>query len=133
MGYRHRTYLQLKASATTAEKRKYYDNTEDPTAEQVRDHFTAFTSGILSIAVGANENISFGDVATVRGFRLILNHDADVSLNGGAALQARKFDANDTKAIEWHMDVLVPTSINVTNADATNVLTGEYQIWGDLT
>lgn len=93
----------------------------------------------LAIAGGANENLSFGDIAAVKGIYLEVDRDANVILNSGAEVIALKLPpgatqggsgANDKATLFLNADI---TAVNVENTDATNALNGVYAAWGDPT
>ncbi len=103
-------------------------NRDDTKAEVVIDSFERNASGKLSIAAAATEQLSFGDVAAVKGCYLQLSGDAIIKFNNGSDLiQLRK--ATGQTLVKFFIEADI-TQLDIT-APAAEVLTGTYCVWGD--
>lgn len=99
----------------------------DTTAEVRLDGFTKYTSGKFSVLSGANENLSLGDITTVRGFWIQADNDFNLTLNGGSAIAMK---VGKTGGIAKGALECTVSSLNVAAPGAVTV-TGTYVVYGD--
>jgi hypothetical protein len=134
MALRFRHTEKLKVSQTSGEKVQFFDNSDDPDAEQIFDDLFHENDGTLKVDESTNENISFGDVATVYACHIEADGDFDLSIDGGAAfsIKARTNSKGATLA-RFTAYVNPTTSINIANPSASAKLNGRYVVLGDLT
>ena len=128
---KHRVWVQ--AFEDVLAKNKLF--APDPElSEVVTDGFDKCFSGVISVAVAGNENLSLGDITAVKGLWLKIDGEALVKLNGSSdGLQLRLepdgVAATDFAKLFFEGDV---SAVNVANASAA-VMSGVYFIWGDAT
>lgn len=101
---------------------------DDALSEVQIDTYGKQFNGDFSVVSGADEILSLGDIAAVKGFYLEVNKDCQLTLNGGATpLQLRRGNSgtDDKAKVFIECDV---TEIKIT-AQADDV-TGAYAVWG---
>lgn len=94
------------------------------------DGYTKQSNSDFKVLKTANEDLSLGDVAAVKGMYLEVSADCILKLNGGSEeIQLRRGNssASDVAKFFAEMDI---TQINIT-APADVDITGNYAVWGD--
>lgn len=103
---------------------------DDALAEVTIDTHTHQVNGHFSVAVGATEALSFGDVAVVRGAYLEVGADCSLYLNGSLDAILIKLAPGAAKAKFFIEATLTQVQLKATGAVA---LTGKACFWGDPT
>lgn len=128
---KHRVWIQ--AYEDTAAKHKLF--APDPElSEVVSDGFDKSTSGVFTVAASGNENLSFGDIAAVKGLWLKIDGEAKLKINGSSDEIQLRLEPGATAAEDFckffiEADI---SSLNVANAGEV-VMSGVYLAWGDPT
>lgn len=102
---------------------------DDTLAEVILDGFDRAVSNIVAIAAAATEQLSLGDLSTVRGMYLEVDGDCTVRLNGSTDDILMKVGATGGKA-----KLLLEATITQVEIEATGAaVNGVYAMWGDPT
>lgn len=119
--------VQLTVSEDTDQKQILFQR-DATLAQVVIDNYERATSGLVSIAAAATENLPLGDVTNVKGLYLALSEEATVAINGsGDLIQMRKGGSASLAKLLIEADI---TEVAVT-APAAADLTGTFCVWGD--
>lgn len=99
-------------------------------AEQVLDGFTKQASGVFTVTANTSENLSLGDLTTVKGLFLRVSVDCTIKLNGSAdAIQLRRGGALSSNTARLLIEAEV-SAVEVTAPVASDV-SGVWCVWGD--
>jgi hypothetical protein len=101
---------------------------DDALAEVIIDVYTKQANGHFTVAAGATEAMSLGDVAAVKGAYLETNGDCDVYVNGSATSIPVKMATGGTVAKLFLEAAITAISIK---APAAVTVTGKICVWGD--
>jgi len=97
------------------------------------DGMQRVTSGKLNIAASGTESIPLGDVDAVYGVSFASDRSFNVIFNGGVeSVSFVLADADPDRTCGFTMEATL-SAVSITNADATNALSGTYVVWGDPT
>ncbi len=123
--------IRLQIARDTAMRRLLFSDDEQ-LAEKIIDNYQRHTQGHLSIAAGATESLSLGDVTSVKGMYLELDQDAYVRLNGSLdnIVMAKPPGASEDTAKLFLESTI--TAVEIENP-TSSTLTGIYVMWGDAT
>lgn len=123
--------MQLRIARDTDMRRLLFSD-DSQLAEKQIDGYQRHTQGHISIAAGATESLSLGDVTLVRGMYLEVDQAADVRLNGSAdAITMSKPGTASEDTAKMMMEAEI-NAVSIENTSAAT-LTGVYVLWGDPT
>lgn len=97
-------------------------------AKVVTDEYTKHCSGSISILAAVNENLSFGDIDSVKGLLLVVDNNCDIKINGStvAISLLKHTNVNYPKA-----SFFINAAISSFNIETAVDLSGFYCAWGD--
>ncbi len=102
----------------------------DETVRKVQtDIFDRSGGNTFDVADGANEDLSLGDITSVKGIWLQTTAEIQIKINGSTTpLRLRKPNTAATAVAKFFLEADI-TAINVIN-DTGAAITGDYVIWG---
>lgn len=102
----------------------------DSLSEVIRDEWDKSAGGTLNIAQGTDEDLSFGDVNTVRALYISVDQNVTVKINGsndGITMNKGSSATYDFAKLFMEADI---TSVNIA-APVDADVTGKFCVWGD--
>lgn len=128
----HIVALQISRD-TDGNQKLFYPETSEETL--ILDGFDGAAPMTLSVAAGATESISFGDVTAVKGLYVEVDRDCNLRVNGSSdnipLVVPAAVTAGGARAKAF-LEATI-TEAEIENLDGSTALTGVSVVWGDPT
>lgn len=123
----HKVWLHL---ARDTDMKDTAQGGSDETVRAVQsDIFDRHSGGSFDVADGANEDLSLGDITSVKGVWLQTTAEVQIKINGSTTpFRLRKPNTAATAVAKFFMEADI-TAVNVIN-DTGAAITGDYVVWG---
>lgn len=127
MRIKHKVNVRI---ADDADFKNFLFAPDDALSEVIIDAYYRQSSGKFKIALNTNEDISLGDITSVKGIYIRVNKDAVVKLNGGTEeIQLRRSGSTTSDYAKLFLEADI-TAVNI-SAPVTEDLEGMFCAWGD--